>query len=45
MMFNNSVDKTKIKYLLRKDEMDRNFKWTKERTAKLCKLNSALTRM
>lgn len=45
MMFHNSVDKKELKYLLRRDEINENFEWTKERTAKLRELNLALTKM
>ena len=45
MMYHNSVDKRKLKYLLRRDEINENFKWTKERTAKLRELNAALIKM
>ncbi len=45
MMYHNSVDKRKLKYLLHRDEINENFKWTKERTAKLRELNAALIKM
>lgn len=45
MMFHNSVDKRKLKYLLRRDEMNENFTWSKECTAKLRELNDVLTKM
>mgnify|MGYP007101878196 CR=1 FL=1 len=44
-MFHNWVDKRKIKYLIRREELNQNFKWTKERTAKLRQLNEALAKM
>ncbi len=45
MLFHNSVDKKKLKYLLRRDEMNEKFKWTKERTEKLQELNTALSKI
>ena len=34
MMYNNSVNKKKLNYLIHKYEMNETFKWIKERTAK-----------
>ena len=44
-MFHNWVDKRKIKYLIRREELNEKFKWSKKRTAKLRELNDALTKM